>query len=534
MPASSSTRQRTADTARDDGYPWRRVLFSCLVVFLCWGIGLYFEYQSTADARLKQAQDWAFAKLWTHTSALSASRVDPYRGPLWSTQVRGTVLELGPGLGEALLLLPLEARKHHYVALEPNMYLHSGLANNARQAGYAVHYDLLTCADAPSHNTDGEGARLAIVNGTLDEGIPRYVADHAPYDTVVSSLVLCSVRDLQGTLDRVQALLAPGGRFVFVEHVRHTDESDTSVAESGELRLALWRRIQDVVSPVWALVAGNCHVNRRSGQALDAMGGWKEVRYKTVRRSESIVDRLAPLVYGSGAKVRFQCPSSIARVHPLSQIRQFPPLEAWLLSLGQQRALEVTQAEIQSVDVFSDDRIGFVKLSTDARSRGQRIPGIVFLRGPSAAALVILRTSQGERVASHVDRDFMVLVEQPRVAVASSAVQELPAGMASGEPQLAAAVREVFEETGISVEERDLILLNPQPLYPSPGACDEDVRLFACEKHVTAEELARIQGRAGGLAGEPITVRLVRICDAWRAASDMKLLAALYLWDRRK
>ncbi|KAJ2886389.1 hypothetical protein H4R27_000680 [Coemansia aciculifera] len=290
-----------------DGYPWRRVLFGCSVVLLCWGIGLYREYQETADLRIKQVQDWAFAKIWTHASGLSAERVDPYRGPLWSEQIRGNVLELGPGLGEALLQLPRKQLGTRYVALEPNPYLHAALAENAKRAEFAsVHYDLLTCPNAAAFNTGGGEPVLSIVNGTLDGMVPQYVADHAPYDTVVSSLVLCSVDNLQDTLDSILELLVPGGRFVFIEHVRHTDEMDlsvdASVYASGAFNVKVWGWIQELLTPIWSLVSGNCHLNRRTAQALDGMKGWSSVRYSTLRLSGSMVDKLGPLVYGVATK----------------------------------------------------------------------------------------------------------------------------------------------------------------------------------------------------------------------------------------
>jgi SAM-dependent methyltransferase len=39
-------------------------------------------------------------------------------------------------------------------------------------------------------------------------------------DAVVSTLVLCTVPDPAGTVAEVRRVLRPGGRFVFLEHVR--------------------------------------------------------------------------------------------------------------------------------------------------------------------------------------------------------------------------------------------------------------------------------------------------------------------------
>ncbi|KAJ2332836.1 hypothetical protein GGI00_002610, partial [Coemansia sp. RSA 2681] len=204
----------------------------------------------------------------------------------------------------------------------------------------------------------------------------------------------------------------------------------------------------------------------------------------------------------SRVSVRIECPSSIASEYSLAQIQQFSALAAWLQSLDEQviakpdSDISIKTLSIQSVDGFKSGKIGFIKFSTDAHctSSGRRIPGIVFLRGGSAAVLVILRTAEqattgSSRVPpSHVDTDYVVMVEQPRVAVPQLALQELPAGMLDDDSGAAVgmstAVREVLEETGIQINAGDLIRLTAdgRALYPSPGACDESVELYACEK----------------------------------------------------
>ncbi|KAJ2886390.1 hypothetical protein H4R27_000681 [Coemansia aciculifera] len=233
----------------------------------------------------------------------------------------------------------------------------------------------------------------------------------------------------------------------------------------------------------------------------------------------------------SKRSINIECPTTISSEHSLSQIQQFPPLKTWLQSLDQQSSISVSKLCIQSVDAFKSGNIGFIKFITDAHIGDKNIPGIVFLRGGSIAVLLILRTQVKPRVASHLDSDYCVMVEQPRVAVPDFALQELPAGMLDNGVGVTTAVREILEETGIRIEAGDLVDLGAA--YPSPGACDESVGLYACEKQVTGEELGRVKDRLGGLSDELITVRLVRVCDLWRQTSDMKALTALYLWDRQ-
>jgi SAM-dependent methyltransferase len=74
------------------------------------------------------------------------------------------------------------------------------------------------------------------------------------FDTVVSTLVLCSVSDLDRAIAEIRRVLAADGRLLFLEHVR---------AEEGS-RLARW---QDRLNPAWHAVAG-CDCNRRTLDAL--------------------------------------------------------------------------------------------------------------------------------------------------------------------------------------------------------------------------------------------------------------------------
>jgi SAM-dependent methyltransferase len=75
-------------------------------------------------------------------------------------------------------------------------------------------------------------------------------------DTVVATLVLCSVADPALVLVEVARVLRPGGRFLFLEHVRAHDAG-----------LARW---QDRLTPLWKVVAGNCHPNRSTLATLRA------------------------------------------------------------------------------------------------------------------------------------------------------------------------------------------------------------------------------------------------------------------------
>lgn len=99
----------------------------------------------------------------------------------------------------------------------------------------------------------------------------------ASFDAVVSTLVLCSVPDVDVVLREVRRVLRPDGTFVYLEHV--ADEEGTS-------RLAWQRRVE----PVWKRVAGNCHLTRRTGEAIRRAGFVVEdERRESMRKSLPIV-----------------------------------------------------------------------------------------------------------------------------------------------------------------------------------------------------------------------------------------------------
>jgi ubiquinone/menaquinone biosynthesis C-methylase UbiE len=81
----------------------------------------------------------------------------------------------------------------------------------------------------------------------------------ASFDTVVSTLVLCSVRDVAGALAEMRRVLRPGGRVLYLEHVAADDKPG---------RLAWQRRLE----PLWTRLSGNCHLTRRTGESIRAAG----------------------------------------------------------------------------------------------------------------------------------------------------------------------------------------------------------------------------------------------------------------------
>jgi SAM-dependent methyltransferase len=79
----------------------------------------------------------------------------------------------------------------------------------------------------------------------------------ASFDTVVSTLVLCTVPDQEAALDEVRRVLRPDARLLFIEHVRAAGAA------------ARW---QDRLEPLWRRLLGDCHPDRETVAAIEVAG----------------------------------------------------------------------------------------------------------------------------------------------------------------------------------------------------------------------------------------------------------------------
>jgi SAM-dependent methyltransferase len=96
------------------------------------------------------------------------------------------------------------------------------------------------------------------------------------FDTAVATLVLCTVPDPAAALREIVRVLRPGGRFLFLEHVRASDP-----------RLARW---QDRLEWPWQVFGVGCHCNRDTATAIEASG----LRPDRLERGE--IPRAVPIV----------------------------------------------------------------------------------------------------------------------------------------------------------------------------------------------------------------------------------------------
>jgi len=97
-----------------------------------------------------------------------------------------------------------------------------------------------------------EGSGVRIVQAPAQ----RLPFEDESFDTAVFTLVLCTVPDPSSALAEAARVLKPGGKLLFVEHVRSEDPG-----------LARW---QDRLERPWRFLADGCHCNRDTVATIKA------------------------------------------------------------------------------------------------------------------------------------------------------------------------------------------------------------------------------------------------------------------------
>lgn len=70
------------------------------------------------------------------------------------------------------------------------------------------------------------------------------------FDSVVSTLVFCTIPEPMKALKKIQYVAKPKATILFLEHVK---VEQPFIAKS-----------QDILTPLWKRIAGNCHLNRNT------------------------------------------------------------------------------------------------------------------------------------------------------------------------------------------------------------------------------------------------------------------------------
>jgi SAM-dependent methyltransferase len=173
------------------------------------------------------------------------------------SRARGRTLEIGAGTGLNLEHYPRGL--DDLVVAEPDPWMRRRLERAVQHAG----------------------SRARVIAAPA-ECLP---VESASVDTVVATLVLCTVDDLQSSLREITRVLAPDGQLLLIEHVR-----------SGSARLARW---QDRLATPWRHFAEGCHCNLATAEAIGHAGLDLDVRPAAWQGMPAIV---RPLIIGRATR----------------------------------------------------------------------------------------------------------------------------------------------------------------------------------------------------------------------------------------
>lgn len=142
---------------------------------------------------------------------------------------KGTVLEIGSGTGVNFAIYD-DCRE--VIAVEPNSFMVNKSLHRQKQA------------IVPIKVIDGQAEALPFSD--------------ASFDTIVSTLVLCSVHDQYQVLGEMRRLLKPHGSILILEHV--------------QLEHPKYAKLQTWLTPFWKKICDGCHLNRRTEKVIEQAG----------------------------------------------------------------------------------------------------------------------------------------------------------------------------------------------------------------------------------------------------------------------
>lgn len=143
---------------------------------------------------------------------------------------RGRVLEVGAGTGANFSYYNEHAQE--IIATEPDPYMLQRARRRAEEVGRSIDLRRAPAEELPFENDS--------------------------FDTVVSTLVMCTVGDPLRALSEVRRVLKPSGELRLFEHVRYENAFG-----------AFW---QDLVTPAWRWFVAGCHPNRDTATIVREAG----------------------------------------------------------------------------------------------------------------------------------------------------------------------------------------------------------------------------------------------------------------------
>ena len=172
----------------------------------------------------KNIHELVFAFAYDYLDMIVADFVKEYR-VLTAGMVSGSVLEIGAGAGANLSFYP---ENISLTLLDKNPYMVKKLLKKTK----------LLDVDAEV---------------ILDSAEILPFPDNS-FDSVVVTLVLCMVDNVNSVLDEIYRVLKPGGKFYFYEHIHSSNQRRS--------------RVENYINPIWRILSTGCNLNRITNELI--------------------------------------------------------------------------------------------------------------------------------------------------------------------------------------------------------------------------------------------------------------------------
>jgi len=172
--------------------------------------------------------DKMFAALYDVVNESVESKLVKFR-QMTAGAASGQVLEIGAGTGANFAFYKPDTR---LTVLEKNEFMFPRLINAATKSGI--------------YTNPVKGSSFHIP-----------FADDS-FDSIVTTLVLCMVDDLENTLLEIKRVLKSGGIFYFYEHV---------ISSKG-----IRSKFENYINPLWRYFTNGCNLNRDLSMSISSCG----------------------------------------------------------------------------------------------------------------------------------------------------------------------------------------------------------------------------------------------------------------------
>jgi ubiquinone/menaquinone biosynthesis C-methylase UbiE len=143
--------------------------------------------------------------------------------------VYGSVLEIGSGTG---INFPYYQAGTHVVAIEPSQVMIERSQSRMKNAEVPIEI--------------------------IKEGAEKLPFIDNSFDTIVATLVFCTISDSEAALKEIIRVCKPGGQIFLVEHVKMDNP--------------FLAKMQDLLTPFWRKICDGCCLNRNTVQTIESIG----------------------------------------------------------------------------------------------------------------------------------------------------------------------------------------------------------------------------------------------------------------------